>query len=181
MTEPTSIDAPTVQAAKAVRNTFLAFLKDIKATERRSDAFNGLSHRLSSVEKTLECFASDFGQSCSYTLSSGVQHHLRMAFRGSQEACIRSWSLLEERTSHFIIDSLHGSVWSEVGVFEDVELRLLSERLQALEKTIGTVMEISALYVKFDTLIFSVNLLTRTLPDLLFSIHHLLFVMCSGT
>lgn len=153
MTESTRIDDPTVQAAKAAENTVLAILKDIKATERRSDALNGLSHRLSAVGKALQCFVLGFDQSCSYTLSLEVQHHLRLAFRGSQEACIRSWSLIEERTSHISGDPLHGSEWDGFGAFRDVELQLLSERLEVLEKTIGTVMEISALYVKFDSLI----------------------------
>lgn len=153
MTKPTSINAPTVQAAKATQDTLLAFLKDIENTELRSDAVNGLLHRLSSVTKTLECFASDFDQSCSYTFSLEVQHRLRILLRGNQDACIRSWSLFEEGTSHSIRESLHGSDWDGFGVFGDVELRLLSERLQVLEKTIGTVTEISALYVKFGSLI----------------------------
>lgn len=50
-----------------------------------------------------------------------------------------------------INNSLHELGWDGFGVLWDIELRLLSERLQVLENTIGTVMEFSALYMKFDS------------------------------
>jgi hypothetical protein len=86
-----------------------------------------------------------------------------MAFWGNQDACSRFQSLFKSRISHSTNNSLHESDWNGFDIFGDIELRLLCERLQVLEDTIGMVVETSALYVTSDSPFFSVALLTWSL------------------
>ncbi|KAK4939281.1 hypothetical protein LTR66_015016, partial [Elasticomyces elasticus] len=149
MAEPAGARTPTAQAVKAAQGSISALLEEIKATEQTNHALGGLSRRLSSAENTLGTFASAINQADFCKLSLEIQHHIRMAIWGSQDACARfqigfqEWNL----PNYF----LHETDGDELGIFESLELRLLSERLQLLEKAIGMALEVSTLVIDFST------------------------------
>ena len=147
MAEQTGARTSTAQAAKAAQRIVLALLEDMKATERTNEALKGLCRQLFSAENTLGNVASafDLGGLCKLNLE--VQHHIRMAIWGGQDACARFQNAYKEWTSHSSNHSLHELDGDDLDIFEDIELQLLSERLQLLEKTIGMTLEVSALYV----------------------------------
>lgn len=100
-----------------------------------------------SVEIALGDFASafDLGGLCKLDLK--VQHHIRMTIWGGQDACARFQIGFKEWTSPSSNHSLHELDGDDLDIFEDIELRLLIERLQLLEKIIGMALEVSTLYV----------------------------------
>lgn len=148
MSEITS--APTSQAAKAGECSVFALLEDIKAAGCTCEASKELCHRLSSIEKALGSFAAELEQPASCKLSTEVQHHLRMAILSNQDACARYQNAFKEWASHSNNNSLHESDWNGFDAFQDIELRLLSERLQVLKNTIDMAMEISCCTLFFN-------------------------------
>jgi hypothetical protein len=147
MADSTGTRTSTAQATKAAQCSVLSLLKEIKATGRTNEALEGLCQRLFSAENVLGNFASASDRTGFCKLNPEVQHHIRLAIWGGQDACARFQNAFKEWTSHFSDHFLHESGGDDLDILEGIELRLLSERLQLLEKTIGMALEVSALYV----------------------------------
>ncbi|KAJ5507064.1 hypothetical protein N7527_009207 [Penicillium freii] len=151
MAEPSGTGNSTAQVAKAAQRSILALLEDMKATGRTNEALKGLCRQLFSVEIALGDFASTFDLGGLCKLDLEVQHHIRMTIWGGQDACARFQIGFKQWTSHSSNHSLHELDGDVLDIFEDIELRLLVERLELLEKVIGMALEVSTLVTAFST------------------------------
>jgi hypothetical protein len=75
----------------------------------------------------------------------------------NQAACARYRDVFKER-----VDDSTNTDWDIFDVLGDMEIRLLTERLEVLENTLYMAMEISAMYCRVESL-YSTNWLTKYL------------------